>query len=175
MKIFYLDQLGLVLTLGLFPFQCRQLPELYLPIKVPALQVELQLRHGMISPSQRRDIPAQPVQYLQLRQQLGSCLAQPPAQDHGVLPGQHRCQVIGEFVPGHLAHFLGAGGYHPGIGEEVLPGLPFAKAALAPFAEVLLGDDGAAEERRQYLAGFRQVIEPAEQGAARFAVGQAVV
>jgi len=69
--------------------------------------------------------------------------------------------------------FLVAEVFEPG--DALLVHEPILVAGASPFGEVLVGDGFAVEEFGENLFGFGQVVHPWKEGAADFAVVEALV
>jgi len=106
----------------------------------------------------------------------------------GVFDFLHGFEGLGDFIQelkGHGFVAVGAAvlvvdfGFF--VGEAAVPFEallvlePVLVAGVAPFGEVLVGDGFAAVEFGQDLFGFGQFIYPRDDGAAEFAVVEAVV
>lgn len=59
--------------------------------------------------------------------------------------------------------------------EALLVEEPVLVAAVSPFGEVLVGDGFCGEKFGEDLFGFREFVEPWEDGSAHFAVEEALI
>jgi len=101
--------------------------------------------------------------------------AVPTGEGGGVPDGHGGGHAVQEPAVGGGVQFLGIGGEVADVFEQVLTGLPFEEAALAPFIEVLFADGFASEVAGQEVLDVGRGIEPVEEDAAILVVGEAEV
>ena len=99
----------------------------------------------------------------------------PTGQEAGELSRNDGGQMFGEIMVGGGAHRAGIGGEVAGFIEHFLLGLPFEKATLAPFVEILFGDGFAGKVTGEHGRDTGDGVEPLEESGAVLVIGEAQV